>query len=420
MVNKKGQELKIFSLILLFLLGSIANVTASILEDASKYAVRIKTSISYPFFEDRAGVSNGAGFLVDKDRGWIVTNAHVSGRGTGTVEVLFKDNDFQEAEIVYVDPELDFSILNVEDIPDSALVAKLDCQTRKLNGLEVAAFGHPHSLYFSASRGIVSKVRFYEGHDWVQTDAAINPGNSGGPLISLDTGLIIGINAMSLKDSEGLNFAVPMAPVCKSLELLRNDLNPSPPLLPLSFASDSVAENYLIVAGNRLGKLSEEIQIGDEVTAVNGIQVSSPTELATELRGKSGKAKFTFKRGGKEVNGTIEFSPKPRITERQYLMVDGGLIAEDIYPERFALEKNYMFHSVRKGSYAQRVGFGKGEIVLTIDGVKPTSIGHLEELLSGENEKEVITRHWSSIDELFYDYYKIDYEPGFVRSYNIP
>ena len=82
--------MKIFLLVLLFLLGSLASATASILENASKYAVRIKTSISYPFFEDEAGVSNGAGFLVDKDRGWIITNAHVSGRCTGTVGGLDK------------------------------------------------------------------------------------------------------------------------------------------------------------------------------------------------------------------------------------------------------------------------------------------------------------------------------------------
>ena len=43
-------------------------------------------------------------------------------------------------------------------------------------------------IIFSASRGIISKVRFYENHDWVQLDAAINPGNSGGPLIDLEVG----------------------------------------------------------------------------------------------------------------------------------------------------------------------------------------------------------------------------------------
>ena len=55
-----------------------------------------------------------------------------------------------------------------------------------------------------------SQVRVYDGVDWVQTDAAINPGNSGGPLIDLNTGSVVGINAMGLKDTEGLNFAVPI------------------------------------------------------------------------------------------------------------------------------------------------------------------------------------------------------------------
>ena len=71
---------------------------------------------------------------------------------------------------------------------------------------EVAAFGHPHGLNYSASRGIISQIRYYDGVDWVQTDAAINPGNSGGPLIDLGSGKIVGINAMKLEDTEGLNF----------------------------------------------------------------------------------------------------------------------------------------------------------------------------------------------------------------------
>ena len=165
---------------------------------------------------------------------------------------------------------------------------------------------------------------------------------------------------MSLKDSEGLNFAVPMAPVCKSLELLKNNLNPSPPLLPLSFASDNVAENYLIVAGNRLGQLSEGIQIGDEVIAVNGIEISSPTELATELRGKSGNAEFTFKRGETKIKGTVEFSHKFKITERQYLMVDGGLIAEDIYPEGLPRKTLYVPFPIERAHMPRELDLEKG------------------------------------------------------------
>ena len=45
--------------------------------------------------------------------------------------------------------------------------------------------------------------------------------------------------------------------------------------------------------------------------------------------------------------------------------------------------------------------------MLTIDGVKPTSIEYLEKLLSGK-----VKNHYATLvqyDELFYDYFKIDY-----------
>ena len=64
------------------------------------------------------------------------------------------------------------------------------------------------------------------GLDWVQTDAAINPGNSGGPLVDLSTGRVVGINAMALKKTEGLNFAVPSFPVCKIVNILRENQIP--------------------------------------------------------------------------------------------------------------------------------------------------------------------------------------------------
>ena len=392
----------------------------SVLDEAEGYAVRVKASIGYPFAEDKAGTFNGAGFLFDKERGWFLTNAHVSGRGTGDIEVSFKGQAFNEAELLYVDPELDFSILSLDKdlIPSTALEAKLDCETVQLSGTEVAAFGHPHDLYFSASRGIISKVRFYEGHDWVQLDAAINPGNSGGPLIALKSGKVVGINAMSLKNSEGLNFAVPLPPVCKTISLLLANENPSPPKLPISFATDNVKEEtYLTIAGNRYGKLPDGLQVGDVVTKVNGLNVTTPTEVATVLRGVKNQAEFTISgdKGQKKI--LITFTPKPLITKRQYLFMDGAIIANDFYLERHEREKSFQFHSVRDGSYADRVGFSRGEVIISIDGAKPENIEHLKKLLEGEEEKQVITRHWSSIDNQFYDFFVKQYTPGYVDLY---
>ena len=38
-------------------------------------------------------------FLIDKEKGWIFTNAHVSGRGNARVYVAFKGKKYQKAKI---------------------------------------------------------------------------------------------------------------------------------------------------------------------------------------------------------------------------------------------------------------------------------------------------------------------------------
>ena len=386
---------------------------ASPIGDASKYSVRVKSTVQYAFAEEEAGTGEGAGFLIDKVRGWILTNAHVSGYGTGDIEVSFKGQDFVPVDAVYVDPELDFAVLKVdkEYLPQSSLEAELECSDRALNGLEVAAFGHPHGLNYSASRGIISQVRYFDGVDWVQTDAAINPGNSGGPLIDLESGKIVGINAMKLEDTEGLNFAVPSLPVCKILELMEQNKDPSPPVLPMSFAVNEDTEEYLIVAPSYGGTLPNGMKLGDRVTKIGGVSVSTPTEIKTLLRGMAGETQVVVARGDSEAVATIKIVKEPKILERQYVLADGALIAKDVYPERWALENYFHVQSVREGSYAERVGWVQYRLIVSIDGVRPDSLEHIKELLSGDEPKTIIFRGWSSQDNKMHDYHEVDYWP---------
>ena len=88
--------------------------------------------------------------MIDRQRGWVLTNAYVSGYGTGDIEVSFKGHDYHDARPIYVDSELDIAVVKVlaENIPDDAIEAKLDCGNRSLNGVAVAAFGHPHGLTY--------------------------------------------------------------------------------------------------------------------------------------------------------------------------------------------------------------------------------------------------------------------------------
>jgi len=400
-------------LILLAIVLWVPFIQASPIDDASQFSVRIKSTVRYAFAGEDAGTSNGAGFLIDRQRGWVLTNAHVSGFGTGDIEVSFKGHDFHDAKPVYVDSELDIAVVKVlaENIPNDAIEAKLDCGDRSLNGVAVAAFGHPHGLTYSASRGIISKVRYYNGIDWVQTDAAINPGNSGGPLIDLDTGDVVGVNAITLEDTEGLSFAVPAKPICKIIDLMREGKNPSPPKLPISFAVNQDSEEYLIVAAGQNSKLPKGFALGDRIIKAGEQSVDTLTALKTYLRGKTGKVNVVLKRGDKEAKAELAFQPQAKLLDRKYILADGALITEDVYPERWGLEGFYQTHSVREGSYAERVGWVQYRLIMSIDGVRPTSLAHIKELLTGDKSKVIIFRGWSAQDLFMHDYHEVDYWP---------
>ena len=96
---------------------------------AERYTVRVRTSIKLPFDSDEQGTFDGAGFLVDSERGWILTNAHVAGRSPSTIQIAFKDRDYRPATKLYVDPLLDLAVvaLNRSDVPPGTTAAKLDC-----------------------------------------------------------------------------------------------------------------------------------------------------------------------------------------------------------------------------------------------------------------------------------------------------
>jgi len=70
--------------------------------------------------------------------------------------------------------------------------------------------GSPYGLEGTVTTGVVSRVT----SKTIQTDAAANPGNSGGPAVDKQ-GNVVGILVSG--GGENLNFAVPIAKVCRSL-----------------------------------------------------------------------------------------------------------------------------------------------------------------------------------------------------------
>ena len=345
----------------------------------------MRTSVSHPFAEDDQGTWYGAGMLVDVSHGWILTNAHVAGRSYGKVSIAFKDGRTVPARRVYVDPYLDVAVLAYEP---SRLAAKtstpaLNCSTMPPVGHPVGAFGHPWGFRFTGTRGITSAVTTRLGPNLLQTDAPINEGNSGGPLISLETGEVVGINTAKIMEEsvEGLSFAVPMPYACTILELLRQGRDPSPPARLVDFAVDENDEQTMVVARSRLPAGSLDLRTGDEIVAIKSParELATATDLMDALRGRLDGTTLQVRRGGKLVELPGRWPPAARVTERRGLWISGALIAEaePLTGGLLAGEPALMVHFVSPGSEAESAGLVPFDLLMSADRAPVDSLATL-------------------------------------------
>jgi 2-alkenal reductase len=159
--------------------------------------------------------SSGSGFVIDAQRGYVVTNNHVVENGR-SFDVIFSDNRTVRATLVGRDPFTDVAVLRV---PTADLKAATLANSDSVPvGATVIAIGSPLGEYQNTvTVGVVSGKgrRVPESptivlEDLVQTDAAINPGNSGGPLIWAAVRQVIGMNTLVAdpNQAQGIGFAV--------------------------------------------------------------------------------------------------------------------------------------------------------------------------------------------------------------------
>ncbi len=178
--------------------------------DAAKKSV--VTVIAKLAFEK--GFATGTGFFVTPS-GRLVTNLHVVKRTDYQQVILYGQKKLIDARIVYTDEEHDLALLQAMIDPPVAVAPLAKTSLLKM-GDPVFALGSPAgpALEMSLSRGIVSadKPRHFGDIALIQHDAAINPGNSGGPLLD-QHGRVVGVNTLKIRETQGLNFAIPVEQV---------------------------------------------------------------------------------------------------------------------------------------------------------------------------------------------------------------
>lgn len=156
----------------------------------------------------------GSGVVISAD-GLIVTAAHVV-HTADSLHVEFDDGIKRQGKIISSLPWADLALVKVDNLPETAKVAKLGDSGKVDIGEQVFVIGAPLGLNKSLTVGYISGFHPVGSRpsatmaEFFQTDAAINPGNSGGPMFNM-SGDIIGIAShiqTQSGGSQGLGFTV--------------------------------------------------------------------------------------------------------------------------------------------------------------------------------------------------------------------
>lgn len=358
----------------------------AMLQVAERYTVKIRATVNWPVPPETFGTARGTGFIIDKARGWVLTNAHVARRSPGIVEVAFTDEEWLEVERVYIDNVLDIAILKVPPgrLPEDATEAKLGCDLPPKQGAGVVAYGHPASLAFTATRGIISSVRVFGYEEYIQLDAQLNPGNSGGPLLDMQTAEVVGVNTANMPGMPGLGFATPIRHVCPIVNLILEGKDPTQPQLPVYWVKTARNETLVVARSFSNSPSGNALPVGGLVLGVAGEKpVASFPDLMTALRGRSGDITLAVRRDGAVSNITVPLVPGQPVMSRRMLSLAGMLIVE-----RNALDLDYRdeprlrIEFVKQGEEAARRGIFQWDQVETVGGQVFNTVDALSEWLA--------------------------------------
>lgn len=335
--------------------------TEEVFNQAIDYTVKIRatTQAGETFWNDKYYYVNGAGFFVDIDKGLILTNAHVAKTSPSHIKITVKDGEYIDAKKVYVDSFLDLAILQVDpsSIKKPIKNAKMDCQNIPSVGHGVGAFGHPLGLDFTGTRGIISGDNNDDEGIYIRTDAAINPGNSGGPLISLETGHIVGINTAVMSDSQNTGFAVPSTYACKILDLYKAGKDPSPISQQLTFYDLGPGNTSLVIAQNNLPTKMIDLRVDDRILTVGSRNTPALNigQFVDAARGEADKLQMKVERDGKEVVVKGKMPLKRKILDFEAVNIAGLLIGDHNVDDLYFMkdEKRLKIYSIAPGSVAE-------------------------------------------------------------------
>ncbi len=354
-------------------------------------------------------LESGSGFIIDKQRGLIVTNNHVVENASQLV-VQFGRGRELSAQVVGSDSKTDLAVIQV---PGPLAV---DVEWGDSGGVNVGdwvlAIGSPLQLDRTVTAGIVSAVgRDLRGQilgqggyeDFIQTDAALNPGNSGGPLIDL-RGRVIGVNTAIISRSggdQGLGLAI-SSDLARYVvdDLIRNGRvsrgylgvrmnDPDPEMLKRLGLSDLQG---VVVDDVEPGSPAAVagIEAGDLILEMDQRAVADPRDLRMRVaQVRAGTpVSLTIMRGQQRLPITVSVGDLPVLATLGVLLRSNGENGEQ--PTGGRRGPSVLIEQVEMNSPAWRSGLRSGQWILAVGDTRVSTVGEVHSLAGRYQEGEPI------------------------------
>ena len=370
--------------------------------------------------------SLGSGFIIDADKGYIVTNNHVIANAD-EIRITLPNDESVEADIIGTDKKTDLADLQIDTKHHDLKAATLGDSDAIRVGDWVLAIGNPFGLGGTVTSGIISArardINSGPYDDYLQTDASINRGNSGGPMFNLD-GEVIGINTAIFSPtggSVGIGFAIPSAlagPIIDQLiefgQTRRGWLG-----VKIQTVTDEIAESLgldtargALVASVTTGGPAEAagIKAGDIILNFNDQAIEEmralPRIVAETLIDT--ETTVTVLREGEEIKLSVTIGELEKAEEEGLLdqhtgynagsrgteFTGLGITVDPIAPvlvEEFgldeSLESGLVITDIEPGTDAAKKGLLPGDVILEVNQAIISGANDLEDAIRAANDK---------------------------------
>jgi S1-C subfamily serine protease len=407
--------------------GTLARVAESV--------VAIEIDQTRAFDTEWNASAQATGFVVDAERGLILTNRHVVTPGPVTSEATFLNREEVQLYPVYRDPIHDFGIYRYDPkklrfikprslplFPDGAQI-----------GREIRVIGNNAGEQLSILAGTIAKldrdapeygIGKYNDFNtfYLQAASGTSGGSSGSPVIDIQ-GRVIALNAGGATGAAS-SFYLPLGRVKRALDLIQAGKAVPRGALQVVFhytpydelrrlgltekTEESARRAFPALTGMLVvnevlpgGPADGTLQPGDVLVRVNGKLVSEfePLEQVTDDT-VGGTVDLELERGGKPIAAKLNVGNLHDITPSAYLEFGDAVV------HTLSYQQARHFNVAVVGVYVANPGyiFGaaavpRGAVIASANGKPTPNLAAFEAVVAGLADGERFTVRYSTVDD---------------------